>query len=80
MKTFILKKINQIELLLGEYSGQENSEKVKDFVKHLESETGDFCQLEMWKLKSKLCPKSSDPPMARLDNSGKLVTKPSELR
>ena len=69
MKSFILNKIHHIEQILEEYSGHENSERVKDYVKQLESETGGFNQLGMWKLKSKLCPKPPDPPMAKFDKA-----------
>ena len=69
-----------MELILEEYSGEVNKEKVLSHVKNLESDTGGFNQLGMWKLKTKLCPKPVDPPMAKLDTSGNLMTRPNELK
>ena len=54
------------------------------FYDHPVSETntseGKFSQTGFWKLKSKLCPRSSDPPMAKRDEYGNLVTAPSQLK
>ena len=42
-------------------------------------ENGEFSQCGMWKLKSKLCPIPLDPPTAKLDENGCLVTNTEEL-
>ena len=34
----------------------------------------------MWKLKQKLCPSSKDPPMAKCDNMGNIITAPETLK
>ena len=34
----------------------------------------------MWKLKNQLVPKERDPPMAKMDNQGNLITAPEALR
>ena len=34
----------------------------------------------MWKLKNALCPKLSDPPMAKRDQNGTLITSPHLLK
>ena len=80
IRKFIKIKLGKLELILEEYTGEVNREKVLSHVKNLESDTGGFNQLGMWKLKTKLCPKPVDPPMAKLDSSGKLVTRPNELK
>ena len=66
MSDKISNKIHHIEQNLEEYSEHKNSERVKDYVKQLESETGGFSQLGMWKVKSKLCPKPPDPPYGQV--------------
>ena len=68
MKKFLKIKLVNIDLILEEYSGEENANKVENYVKYLESDTGGFCQVGMWKLKSTLCPKPTDPPMWKSDN------------
>ena len=80
MNNFIHKKIEKIEIILEEYSGEENREKVQQYVNNLSAEDGGFCQLRMWKLKSTLCPRKCDPPMAKIDKSGKLITTHKELK
>ena len=39
-----------------------------------------FSPIGFWKLKKKLCPIPTDPPMAKLDNSGNLITNPDGLK
>ena len=57
-----------------------NYDKVKDHIEHLETQEGNFSQLGMWKLKKKLCPESLDPPMAKVDKDGNLVTSHNSLK
>jgi hypothetical protein len=73
-------KLEKLDTILEQYSGDKNKEKASNYVKNLESDTGGFNQLGMWKLKTQLCPKPVDPPMAKVDERGKLVTSPHKLR
>ncbi len=41
---------------------------------------GGFSPNGMWRLKRKLCTKSSEPPMAKKDKNGNLVTSPLLLK
>ena len=41
---------------------------------------GNFNQLGMWRLKSKLWPKEQDPPIAKFDEKGNLITNPEALK
>ena len=41
---------------------------------------GSFCQTGWWKLRNKLQPRQVDPPMAKLDKGGNLITEPALLR
>ena len=41
---------------------------------------GNFSQIGMWKLKNQLIPKEMDPPMAKLDSYGNLITAPGALK
>ena len=49
------------------------------YLKNLEAENGGFSQCGMWNLKAKLCPRPIDPPTAKKDKNGKLVTNPEKL-
>ena len=53
---------------------------VKDQIKNLETLDGNFSQLGMWKLKNKLIPRDLDPPMAKLDDKGNLISAPNALK
>jgi hypothetical protein len=53
---------------------------VNEYAQELSSEKATFSQHGLWKLKSKLCQKSGDPPMAKMDENGQIITSPSLLR
>ena len=80
MIKFINKKIEDIDQILVEYSGEENRGIVEEYVKNLDSESGGFCQLGMWKIKTKLCPETTDPPTAKNDKFENLITMKNELK
>ena len=79
MKIFLIKKIELIEEIISLDCAEENINKVNEYVRNLESENGGFSQNGMWKLKLKLCTRPMDPPTAKLDKTGKLVTNPDKL-
>ena len=76
---FIAKKIEFIEDIISMECSEENINIVNEHLKNLELENGNFSQSGMWKLKSKLCPTVVDPPTAKLDKNGKLVTNTEDL-
>ena len=53
---------------------------VQEHMKTLGTYDGRFSQSGMWKLKNKLWPKDQDPPMAKIDEGGNLITTPGELK
>ena len=57
-----------------------NANTVREYIKDLDSSSGNFSQLGMWKLRKKLSPAQADPPMAKRDKSGTLITAPKLLR
>ena len=73
-------KLNEIENFLNENCSARNAETVKAFIQSAENEDGNFSQLKLWKLKQKLCPKPHDPPMAKKDDKGNLITCPELLK
>ena len=58
-------KLNEVETFLDEHCAKKNAEKVKSHIDSVETLEGNFSQLGLWKLKQKLCPQISDPPMAK---------------
>ena len=73
-------EINKIEEKIGKISASQNSDIVREAVKSLQTSGGSFSQLGMWKLKNLMCPKIKDPPMAKRDKNGSLITSPSLLK
>ena len=78
-KTILSQKIEDIENDISQEMSDVNAAKVKEHISEL-NVNGNFSQSGFWKLKNKLCPKSSDPPMAKRDSDGNLVTAPSQLK
>ena len=73
-------KLELIETRIQKLSSVRNVKMVEEFVQTLDH-NGKFSQSGMWKLRKKLHPsKSTDPPMAKVDMKGNLVTAPNLIR
>ena len=79
-KQIIENEITKLEVKISEISALKNASLVREFVKNLDASDGNFSQLGLWKLKNILCPNQSDPPMAKRDSQGNLVTAPNLLK
>ena len=74
------KKIYELEKKISDLSSSRNVKIVEDYVKTLEC-NGKFSQTGMWKLRKKLHPgQQLDPPMAKKDAKGNVITAPHLLR
>ena len=73
-------KLKEIENNLIDETANKNIKIVKDHLKQIETEEGTFVNLGFWKLKQKLCPGSRDPPMAKNDKDGNLITSPEGIK
>ena len=73
-------KIKDIEISIANELATANAEKVKEYIGNMETLDGNFSQLGLWKIKQKLCPLISDPPMAKYDNRGNLITTAEALK
>ena len=60
-------------------TAKKNSKLVANRVENI-AKDGKFSQSKLWKLKRKLCPAVSDPPMAKTDENGMMVTAPVLLK
>ena len=59
---------------------EKNKQLVSEYSQELVSLKGTFSQHGLWKLKSKLCRKSMDPHMAKIDSTGQFITSPNLLK
>ena len=73
-------KLSEVEEFLVRELSVKNAEVVKEHVKNIQTLDGNFSQSGLWKLKQKLCPSITDPPMAKHDKEGNLVTAPESLK
>ena len=73
-------KLDEVENFLNENCSAKNAKIVKEYINEVENEQGNFSQIKLWKLKQKLCPKPSDPPMTKKDREGSLITSPNLLK
>ena len=53
---------------------------MREHLEQIETQEGTFLNLGFWKLKQKLRPGSKDPPMAKNDKFGNLVTSPEGIK
>ena len=92
LKTFLLnnkckvaqevakKKLNEIEEILIEQMANKNATIVKEHLEQIEDTNGGFSNIGFWKLKQKLHPAAVDPPLAKKDKAGNLVTSPEAIK
>jgi hypothetical protein len=76
-KQIVENEILKLEEKISEISASRNALIVRDFLNNLDTSTGSFSQLGLWKLKNLLCPTQTDPPMAKNDSQGNLITAPN---
>ena len=78
-KHMVLAFNKSLEVKLNRTVAEDNVEKVKNFVQTLKDDIK-LNHTGFWKLKKKLCPRRQDPPSAKRDSNGNLVTAKSGLQ
>ena len=73
-------QLEEVESFLTDNFASKNTETVKEYINDIKTEDGNFSQIRLWKLKQKLCPRIPDPPMAKKDENGSLITAPELLK
>ena len=73
-------KLEEVELRIYKQISEKNVKIVTEHLAKLDSFDGKFNQLGMWKIKSKLFPRPRDPPTAKKDEYGNLITAPQALK
>ena len=79
-KRFVETKIDQLNTKISSLISSKNCEIVTNQISNLETLEGGFSQNGMWRVKSKLFPKPPNPPMAKRDNFGNLITTEAPLK
>ena len=80
MQTIIEQKIEDIEHYIAMKVSDKNAKKISEQFNDMTLGEGSFSQVGFWRVKNKLCPKNGDPPMAKRDCHGNLVTSPENLK
>ena len=65
---------------MSKLSADRNIKIVNEYIGSLEDVEGRFNPIGMWRLKNKLLPREYDPPMAKKDKFGNLITAPDALK
>ena len=81
----IIENIRKIEEEISRICSGINSKIVKTHIEELTSggdasELNRVNRLNMWRLKQRICPKNIEPPMAKKDADGKLISNPEKLK
>lgn len=79
-KKILNKKMEQLDEELANMCAKENSEKIKEQVKKYSNFDGTFCSQGMWEVRKAVLPRPRDPPMAKKDKAGNLVTDPGCIK
>ena len=76
----VKKRLSDIENKIADIKAEEYFKLIKEHVEHLIDDTENLNSLKMWKLKKKLCPVKSEPPIAKKNRNGEIVDKPALLK
>ena len=79
-KNKIKSKLKEAEDKVTKLMADKNAKVVKEHLSQLSTIDGNFSQMKIWKLKNKLLPRPKDPPMAKKDKGGNLITAPLPLK
>ena len=72
-------KLVEIEELISSNMSAKNAKLIKDHIQELKDSNGEFSNGKMWQLKKKLFKRGRDPPSAKRDENGQLITSYNEL-
>jgi hypothetical protein len=73
-------ELARVEEELANKCAKDNYEKIMEDIKDIDCEEGGVHSGRLWNLKRKLCPRSRDPPTAKLDSSGNLLTSSTAIQ
>ena len=70
----------EVEEFLVDKLAAKNADMVREQVNSITTLDGNFSQSGLWKMKQRFCPTTTDPPTAKLDDTGNLITSPEGLK
>ena len=73
-------KLKETETILTKKYASKSAEIIKEKVSEMKLADGVFSQVGFWKIRQKFCPQARDPPMAKKDENGLLITSPNLLK
>ena len=81
----IKENISKIDEEISRICSGINSKIVKTHIEELNSGGEEYAsnrvnRLNMWRLKQRICPRNIEPPMAKKDANGKLISNPEQLK
>ena len=79
-KLITTSELEKYEEKVTELMAERNANIVTEQISQLNSTDGIFYQAGLWKVKNKIWPRPKDPPMAKRDAGGNLVTAPLPLK
>ena len=79
-KDILKKKQEEVENHISNLTAAKNAALMKEQIGTFLSSEGKFSQTGMWRVKSKLLPRNIDPPTAKMDEKGNLITAAAPLK
>ena len=79
-KQLIEERLENVEKLLKDNFAAKTAEVIKEHFDTMKLSEGKFSQNGLWKLKQKFLPRPLDPPMAKMDENGLLITSPNLIK
>ena len=79
-KEIVRNKLCQVDEKIVSICSDINVQKITQQISCLNTTDGSFSQTGVWKVKSKVCPRPRDPPMAKRDVQGNLITAVAPLK
>ena len=73
-------KLKDVENVIAEIDAEDNFNIIKKQIEHLVDDTDNLSCVKMWEVKKKLGSKKTEPPAAKKNEDGELVTNSSELK
>ena len=73
-------ELEKVDSEIQEHISNRNANIVKEHVECIDTLDGKFNQIGMWNLKKKLCPRPKDPPTAKKDEFGNIISAPLALK
>ena len=80
LKRKLNENIHLIEKEISIICSERNAKTVKEHIRELSTNSEQVHRLNMWRLKQKLCPQNIDPPMAKKNKEGELISNPDKLK